>query len=210
MIEYPSARGAWIVTLLVAGLVGPAAAHGPVPPRAGASPLSATPHLAVIKPAPDFVLRDLDGAAVRLADLRGRPVLVSFIYTHCTTVCPLLSARVAALQRRLAALPAVRRPALLSITVDPERDSAAELRRYATRFAADRTTWRFLRDDPAALAPVLHAWGEWARPTADGEIDHPARVHLIDAAGRIREIYSLQFFDDRQAWLDMQALLRER
>src|SRR5439155_486363 len=67
--------------------------------------------------------------------------------------------------------------------------------------------WTFLRDRPDALRPVLAAWDEWTRPLPGGEIDHPARLYLIDGAGRIREIYSLALFDERQALLDIRALL---
>jgi protein SCO1/2 len=56
---------------------------------------------------------------------------------------------------------------------------------------------------------VLAAFDEWTRPRPGGEIDHPARLHLIDARGRVREIYSLGFFDAGQALLDINALLRE-
>jgi len=140
---------------------------------------------------------------VRLAELRGRVALVSFVYTRCLTACPLLTARLALLQRHAVALPAAERPVLVSISVDPERDTAE-------RFGADRTSWRFLRDEPSRLTPVLHAWDEWTRRGGDGELDHPARVYLLDRAGRVREIYALEFFDQRQAWLDVRALLRER
>ena len=57
------------------------------------------------------------------------------------------------------------------------------------------------------LAPVLGAYHEWTKTLTDGEIDHPARVYLIDAGGRIREIYSLAFFDPRQALIDIRSLL---
>ena len=148
---------------------------------------------------------------MRLADLRGRVALVSFVYTRCLTAWPLLTARLALLQRHAVALPAAERPVLVSITVDPERDTAERLRQYAERFGADRTSWRFLRDEPSRLTPVLHAWDEWTRRGGgDGELDHPARVYLLDRAGRVREIYGLEFFDQRQAWLDVRALLRER
>jgi hypothetical protein len=69
--------------------------------------------------------------------------------------------------------------------------------------------WRFLRQEPAALAPVLTAYDEWRRPLPNGELDPPARLYPIDRRGRIREIDSLAFFDERQALLDIQALLRE-
>ena len=203
-------RCAVALLILLAGLPPQGWAHDPPAARAPASPLTATPHLAVIKPAPDFALLDLDGRVVSLADLRGHVALVSFVYTRCTTACPLLTARLAVLQRRAAGLRPTERPVLVTITVDPERDSTERLRQYAARFAADLTTWRFLRDEPPRLAPVLSAWDEWTRPIAGGELDHPARVYLLDRATRIREIYALEFFDQRQAWLDVQRLLRER
>lgn len=171
---------------------------------------SATPSLPVIKPAPDFTLLDTAGHPVRSSELRGQVVLLSFIYTRCPAACPLLTARMSALWKRL-----VRerdgqgRVRFLSITVDPVRDSATELERYAKRFKADLKGWKFLREEPQRLGSVLAAYDEWTRPYANGEIDHPARLYLIDPQGRIREIYSLSFFDERQAFLDIQALLQE-
>ncbi len=57
---------------------------------------------------------------------------------------------------------------------------------------------------------MLTAYHQWTRRQDDGEIDHPARIYLIDAGGHIREIYSLSFFDERQALVDILALLGER
>jgi protein SCO1/2 len=97
----------------------------------------------------------------------------------------------------------------VSITVDPERDTAAALAEYAARFGAVDPNWRFLREQPPQLRPVLAAYDEWTRPLPDGDIDHPARVYLIDRRGDIREIYALSFFDERQVYLDIEALLAE-
>jgi len=164
----------------------------------GASLLTRNAPMPAIRMAPDFAL---DG--VRLSGLRGRPVLIAFIYTSCTSACPLLSLRMARLQKKLIAarLPAV----LLSVTVDPQRDDAKKLALFARGFGA-RPGWHFLRDEPARLAPVLAAYDEWTQVLPSGELDHPARLHLIDAAGRVREIYSLAFFDEEQAFLDIAAL----
>jgi protein SCO1/2 len=186
----------------------PALAHEPgrgAPARAPS--LTAAPHLSVIRAAPDFALTDSDGRTVRLSELRGRVVLVSFVFTSCSAACPLLTHRMSLLQQRLRGVTPA--PALVSITVDPARDSAEALATYAARFGADRRGWYFLRDAPARLAPVLAQWDEWTRPLASGDLDHPARLHLIDRRGRVREIYSLEFFDERQAELDIRALLRE-
>jgi cytochrome oxidase Cu insertion factor (SCO1/SenC/PrrC family) len=182
-----------------------AAAHEPAAPAPALSPLSPVPALPPIRQAPEIALRDVDGRQVRLSAQRGRVVLVSFIYTRCTTACPLLVRRMAALQDRLQGAD-VR---FFSVTVDPEHDDAAMLRAYARRFGADARRWSFLREEAPLLRPVLSAWDEWTRPEAGGEIDHPARLHLIDRRGRVREIYSLQFFDERQAEIDIRTLLRE-
>ena len=177
---------------------------------ATARPFSANPSLGVIGPAPPLALLDLDGRAVSLAELRGRVVLLSFIYTSCPSACPLVTQRMAVLQRRLTEaglFPS--RASLVSVTVDPDRDSVAVLARYAKGFGADPRGWTFLRERREALGPVLAAWGEWTKSLPNGEIDHPARLYLLDPAGRVREIYSLSFFDERQAFLDIRALLRE-
>lgn len=177
--------------------------------KAMAAVLSETPHLAVIRPAPDFTLLDTNGQPVQLAQLRGRTVLLAFVYTTCKTACPLLSYQMALLQTRLAGAGVFpERAAMLSVTVDPARDSAAVLARYASGFNA-RTGWHFLRDSPERMRAVLTAYDEWTKELPDGELGHPARLYLIDPAGRIREIYSLAFFDERQAFLDIVVVERE-
>ena len=190
-----------------------------IPAQAGiqdnqASPslaLSAHPRLNVIAPAPEFTLRDPAGALVRLSDLRGQVVLVAFIYTSCTTTCPILSQQMATVQKRVAHDKGLRgRVTLLSITVDPSRDSAAKLGSYASALGADPAAWKFLRESPEALAPVLAAYREWTRAMPDGDLDHPARVHLIDADGQLREIYSLAFFNPQQALIDIRSLAAPR
>ncbi len=172
--------------------------------------LSANPRLSVIAPAPDFVLFDPAGKPVRLSDHRGKVVVLAFIFTSCPGVCPMISRQMAALQQALK-VPRLfpDKACMLSVTVDPETDSAEVLAKYAAGFGADPSGWRFLRDEPSRLKKVLATYDEWTRLLPQGEIDHPARVYLIDAEGRIREIYSLAFFDERQARLDILALLSE-
>lgn len=172
--------------------------------------LAPAPRLPLIKPAPDFTLLDTSGRPIRLSELRGHVVLISFIYTACSSACPLLTQRMALLRARLTrAGVGAGQTDFLSITVDPNRDSAEVLGRYAARLRAGSDGWRFLREEPERLQRVLAAYDEWTRPQSDGEIDHPARLYLVDRRGNIREIYSLSFFDEHQAFLDIQALLNE-
>jgi protein SCO1/2 len=85
---------------------------------------------------PDVRMIRQDGAAVNLGDELndGRPVVLSFIYTSCTTVCPLISHTLSQLQSKLG--DNRDRVHLVSITIDPEQDDAARLREYAKTFQA--------------------------------------------------------------------------
>jgi protein SCO1/2 len=98
---------------------------------------------------------------------------------------------------------------LLSVTVDPETDTAAVLTEYAKSYGADPAGWRFLRETPEKTKPVLQAYDEWTKLLPKGELDHPARVYLIDQKGNIREIYSLAFFNEKQALIDMKKLIAD-
>jgi protein SCO1/2 len=202
------ALAAALITLLASGAT--ARAHEPASPRPIA-PSAQSPFLGVIGTAPDFSLLDTGGRRVHLADDRDRVVLIAFVYTSCTTACPTLSLRMSLLQRQLLARGIDgRRVRFYSITVDPERDAPEVLSRYAKSFVRDAEAWRFLYESPERLRPVLAAYKEWTRPLPNAELDHPARLYLIDGRGQIREIYSLAFFDETQAFADIAALLQER
>jgi cytochrome oxidase Cu insertion factor (SCO1/SenC/PrrC family) len=76
-------------------------------------------------------------------------------------------------------------------------------------YDADPAHWTFLTGPPDQVNKVLTDWDMWAKPSANGQLDHPSRVFLLDRRGRVREIYSLEFF--KPAWVveDVQLLLRE-
>src|SRR5574341_116400 len=90
---------------------------------------------------PDFTLTDQNGASVSLAQLRGKIWIADFIYTNCTDTCPLQTAMMAKLQDEYASKPEIQ---LVSITVDPERDTAQALALYADKYQADAKRWYFL------------------------------------------------------------------
>jgi protein SCO1/2 len=137
-------------------------------------------------------------------------VLLAFVFTTCPGVCPLISRQMSALQAGLKEAGIFGRQAnLVSVTVDPETDTAKVLAEYAQKFGADATGWRFLRETPAKTRPVLKAYDEWTKLLPKGELDHPARVYLVDQKGNIREIYSLAFFNEKQALIDIRTLLGE-
>jgi protein SCO1/2 len=167
--------------------------------------------LAVIRPAPHFVLTDADGHKLASEDLRGKVWLVSFVFTTCTGTCPETTLRMSLVQRELGkrGLLKAGQVRLVSITLDPERDRPEVLRDYARLYDADTKVWSFLTGRPSQVAAVVAAWGMWARPAAGGQLDHPSRIFLVDRQGRIREIYNLAFL--RPAWVaeDVALLLQE-
>jgi protein SCO1/2 len=172
--------------------------------------ISTTPSLSVIGKAPDFALQDTAGKPVSLSDYRGRTVLLAFIFTTCPGVCPLISKQMEYVQRELKAAGLFgRRAVMLSMTIDPETDTAPVLAEYAAQYGADPAGWRFVRETVERTEPVLKAYDEWAKKLPKGELDHPARVYLIDPKGNIREIYSLAFFNEKQALIDIRALVAE-
>lgn len=136
------------------------------------------------EPAPDFALVDQDGRPVALADLRGKALLLDFVYTHCPGPCPILTGTHVAVQRALA--PELReRVRFVSISLDPARDTPEALRAYATARGADLSGWSFLTGDEDAVADVLLRYGVGAKPGKNGEIDHLVITFLIDREGRI-------------------------
>src|SRR5205823_1378542 len=150
------------------------------------------------------------GDLLRLSDLRGKVLLVSFIFTTCNGTCPATTHRMSQVQQELKARGmAGDRVRLLSITLDPVRDTPEVLAGYARLFDLDTATWSLLTGPPLRVAEMITAWGMWVRPTSNGQLDHPSRVFLVDSRGRIREIYNLSFL--RASWVadDIALLLRE-
>jgi protein SCO1/2 len=106
---------------------------------------------------PDVELVDRNAARVVLPELlgAGEPVMLNFIFTSCTTVCPVASATFAAVQRSLGAAGEPLR--LVSVSVDPEHDTPARLAEYARKLGAAES-WHFLTGDPVAILRLQQAF----------------------------------------------------
>jgi len=145
---------------------------------------------------PEFALTNRDGRTIRRADLDGRPWIADFVFTRCPASCPMMSARMARLNRELAADLPVR---LVSISVDPTHDTPAVLQRYAESFqATDR--WLFLtgtREDVRRLCIEGFKLGLDMAPApgmGSEPILHSTRFVLVDGQGGIRGYY--EAFDE--------------
>lgn len=164
--------------------------------------------LPMLGAAPDFALISQDGKEVTLDDFRGKVVAVTFIYTWCPDICPMLTDKMARVQDELGADFGTKVD-FVSITIDPERDTPAVLKDYAEAFDADLPGWSFLTGEPAAVLEVAHRYGVGVVPGADGQIDHTLLTTLIDRHGMMRVQYLGYRFDPEEFRHDLLDLVNE-
>ncbi|HET9492511.1 MAG TPA: SCO family protein [Methylomirabilota bacterium] len=156
--------------------------------------------------APDFTLTTQNGGRLRLDDLRGNVVVMTFIYASCVDTCPLLTAKLAALAPRLRAGAAGVH--FLGVTVDPERDTPDILHEYARRHGLGRQ-WTFLTGNPAEIREVARRYGVYFRKSERGDVDHTFLTSLIDPSGILRVQYMGVRFDPDEMLRDVRSLLNE-
>lgn len=140
-------------------------------------------------PLPEFSLTDQAGKSVTLHDLAGRVWVADFIFTSCGGTCPLITANMRKLQDVLP--PEIR---LVSITVDPARDTPEILAAYAGEHGAAGDRWLFLTGDKQALYDLCVKGFKLPLDTEGGTaaepIVHSTRFVLVDKRGEIRGYYS--------------------
>lgn len=161
-------------------------------------------------PAPAFNLVDQSGAAVSLASLKGHPVVLVFMYTHCPDECPYTAELLHTTTQRLGAQAS--RAAWVAISVDPAGDNLQD----ATAFVAVHHLtgyMRYLLGSRAQLSPLWHAYG--IVPETDpfaasngAEVNHGLGVFVLDGQGRER-IYLGYPFDPTILSADLRAMLAE-
>jgi protein SCO1 len=148
-------------------------------------------------PAPAVQLPDQDGKTTSLAALRGHTVLLTFLDSRCTNLCPVEGSQLAAVQRRL---PAGQRPALVVISVNPA-DTRASVARFV-RQAGWTQPWRWLLGTRSTLAPVWRAYHIGVRLRhgqavqtgkttirVAGDVVHTIALYVIDPKGEERYGY---------------------
>jgi len=164
--------------------------------------------LSKIGPAPDFTLTTQDGHPLSLASLRGKVAVATFIYASCTDTCPLLTAKMAGIQKRLGS-DFGSRVYFISVTVDPERDTPEVLGRYARTHGANLGGWAFLTGSPAQIRDVSRSYGIFVKKQERGDVDHTFLTSIIDPHGTLRVQYMGVRFDPEEMLRDIRSLLRE-
>lgn len=138
-------------------------------------------------PAPAFRHADTGGGTVGTADLAGRPYAVTFLYTDCPDVCPLVGQE---LREALELLgPRADDVAVLAVSVDPESDTPAAVRAWLEAHELPRN-FHYLVGSQEQLAPTWEAYFAAPQPGGDPDSAHTASIWLVDADGRLRTKFS--------------------
>jgi protein SCO1 len=175
------------VVALLSGCGGSSKSSSGSAASAKTASLAAPAELQPPAPSPDFALRDSTGKLVRLSQFKGKAVLLTFIYTHCPDVCPLI---VANLHNALVRLgPDANKVQIVAVSVDPTGDTPTAAKAFLS--ARDMTgRMEYLIGSLKQLAPVWKAYGVEVQGTPERrEVGHSALVYGITAGGKRRALY---------------------
>ncbi len=143
---------------------------------------------------PDVTLRDVEGRPVRLSSFRGRPLVISFVYTSCLRVCPVITQTLAEAAASARAVVGDDGFAIATIGFDSRADTPARMADFARAQGIDDPNWVFLSADAKTVETLAHALGFTFMRLAAGGFDHLAQTSILDADGRLyRQIYGDRF-----------------
>ena len=141
---------------------------------------------------PAFAFTGIDSTEISHRTVEGQVKIVDYFFTHCPTICPIMSSQLARTQHWLKDHDLDKDVMLLSHSVDPVRDTPARLKTYATQLGADTTSWKFLtgnKEDLYDQARFGYYLTALESDTAAGGFFHSDTFVLVDRENRIRGLY---------------------
>ncbi len=160
-------------------------------------------------PAPDFKLTDQTGAAVSLANFRGKVVVLTFLYTHCPDECPLIASKLHTASGLLG--DAMKQVVFVAVSVDPQNDTSIAVAKFIQDHQLQGQL-RYLTGTNAQLQPIWQAYSLYVAPSPTYAslplVSHSTRVIVIDPAGNQRVNFGSDF-DPADLTFDVRALLSE-
>ncbi|MDX6452730.1 MAG: hypothetical protein QOH16_2779 [Gaiellaceae bacterium] len=154
--------------------------------------------------APPLSLHDVSGRSFTMSGQHGRYVLVTFIYTHCPDVCPLITSNLNTVLRTLGPKANVE---VLAVSVDPKGDTPAAVRAY-TKVKHLEPAFHYLIGTRSELRPVWAAWHVLAVDRRPDLVDHEAYTALVDPSGKQRVLYDAQV-NAQQVLHDLRVLKKQ-
>ncbi len=157
-------------------------------------------------PAPDFQLKDQLGNSISLAQFKGKPVVLTFLYTHCPDVCPLTAEKLHATMQSIGQN--AQQVAVLAVSMDPKGDTALAAQNFSNVHKMG-DYWHFLLGAHDELAPVWASYSVDAQAaTSSGTVSHSSAIYVIDKQGRERVLLDNDFSSNQLA-ADLKILLGE-
>ena len=138
---------------------------------------------------PPIKLIDQNGRELMLSSLKGKPVVIDFIYTSCPGPCLTLTQKMANIAQRLGG-DMGEKVTLVSLSIDPEHDGPKQMAEYAKKQGADAKGWLFLTGEPANVDAVMKAFRMIRERDEDGGVMHVIGVFLVGPDGRELKEYN--------------------
>ena len=141
----------------------------------------------------DYTFLDRSGRTVRLADYRGKPLVISMIYTHCPFVCATTTRSLSALKASQDALGADNF-GVLTVGFDTENDTPEAMDDFAKRMGVNLPKWEFVSSDAETIEKLSQDLGFVYVPTEEGGFNHITQTTFVDAQGKVyRQVYGEEF-----------------
>jgi protein SCO1/2 len=138
---------------------------------------------------PEIMLEDSKDRTYPISEFEDKYILITFLYTSCTTVCPLLEMNMSQVYDLVPSKYIGEEIIFLSISFDPTRDDPATLDKYKDYFNSDGETWRMARiTDQAELDSLLEAFGVIVIPDGYGNFEHNSAFYLVDKKGSLVDV----------------------
>lgn len=150
--------------------------------------------IAPMRAAPPLVGRDIDGRTVDIRDLRGHPVLVTFVYAHCPDVCPLIMTNLRQVREKS---DLGKRMRVIAVSVDPKGDTVPVVRRFLQRQRVGNFV-DYVIGDRAQLEPLWARWQVATQVPKDNPelVEHSSLIYGVTASGKLATAYPVGFEPD--------------
>ena len=148
-------------------------------------------------PAPDFLLKDQFGNSISLAQFKGKPVVLTFLYTHCPDVCPLTAEKLHTTMQSLGNN--AQQVAVLAVSMDPKGDTATAAQNFSNVHKLG-DYFHYLIGTHNELAPVWASYSVDAQAaTSSGSVNHSSAIYVIDKQGHERVLLDNGFSSSQLA-----------
>ena len=184
-----------VAFMAVAATVAPCLAHTEADTRLEPDAVIERSEAAIGRLVGSYVLTDSNGAPLALSTLHGRPLVVSLVYTSCSSVCPATTQHVLQAVRKARRVLGDDAFAVLTVGFDARRDTPAQLDAFARTQGIDLNDWQLASADAKTIHALLDDLG-FSYDAAAGGFEHITQTTILDADGRVyRQVYGDNFPD---------------